>query len=186
MPYVFISKASEYYNVNSSTLRRWDKLKKIQVRRTPAGYRQFYIPGKETDIIEENIQDKICYCRVSSLKQKDDLERQISYMRERFPSHKILSDIGSGINWNRKSLCSILEQANKGIIKEVVVAHRDRLCRFAFELIERMLKINGVKLVVLNQEIHSSPETELAEDIMSIIQVFACRRNGRRKYTQKK
>ena len=102
-------------------------------------------------------------------------------MQEKFPEHKIISNIGSGINFKRKGLRSILEMASKGLINEVVVAYRDRLCRFAFELVEWILHLNGVKLVVLNKEMESSKSNELAEDL-AIINVFNCRVNGRRKY----
>jgi len=45
---------------------------------------------------------KICYCRVSSSKQKEDLNRQIEAMRDKYPNHEIISDIGSGLNYKRK------------------------------------------------------------------------------------
>ena len=129
-------------------------------------------------------KQKICYCRVSSHHQKDDLKRQITFMQSQFPTYTIIQDIGSGINWKRSGLTSILELAMQGKLQEVVVAHRDRLCRFAFELIQWLLEINGVQLVVLNQEIQST-EQELAEDLLSIIHVFACRKMGKRRYQKK-
>jgi len=55
-------------------------------------------------------------------------------MQEKFPEHKIITDIGSGLNFRRKGLQTALELASKGRVSEVVVAYRDRLCRFAFEL----------------------------------------------------
>ncbi len=102
-------------------------------------------------------------------------------MSEKYPDHTVVSDIGSGINFKRKSLRRILEQVFKGNVSEVVVAHRDRLCRFAFELFHWILKTHGVKLVVLDQTL-GAPQQELAEDLLAITQVFACRLNGKRKY----
>jgi predicted site-specific integrase-resolvase len=67
-------------------------------------------------------------------------------------------------------------------ISEVVVAHRDRLCRFAFELLEWILDQNGVKLVVLDEENGESGDKELSDDILSIIHVYSCRKMGRRRY----
>jgi predicted site-specific integrase-resolvase len=132
---------------------------------------------------------KICYCRVSSQGQKDDLQRQISFMRDHFPNHTIMSDIGSGINFKRKGLRTILEQSCKGLVEEVVVAYRDRLCRFAFELLQWIFQCHGVKLVVYNNGVEdesTGPDNgELAEDLLAIINVFNCRVNGKRKYQRK-
>ena len=73
-----------------------------------------------------------------------------------------------------------------GNVSEVVVAHRDRLCRFAFELIEFILSKNGVKLIVLNSDSpESSIDKELSDDILSIIHVYSCRQMGRRRYANK-
>jgi putative resolvase len=73
-----------------------------------------------------------------------------------------------------------------GDISEVVVAHRDRLCRFGFELIEWIFEINGVKLTILDQENNKSPDQELADDILSIIHVYSCRKMGKRRYSMQK
>jgi predicted site-specific integrase-resolvase len=97
----------------------------------------------------------------------------------------LVTDVGSGINWKRKGLKTILEQAMQGNISEVVVAQRDRLCRFAFELLEWVLRTNKVKLVVLDEEKGSSTEQELAEDILSIIHVYSCRKMGGGRYKNK-
>lgn len=74
----------------------------------------------------------------------------------------------------------------RGELEEVVVSHRDRLCRFAFELIESILDKNNTKLVVLDKTEHKSSSEELAEDVLAIIQVFACREMGKRRYTSSK
>lgn len=82
-------------------------------------------------------------------------------------------------------MSSMLELSSKGLINEIVVAYRDRLCRFAFELVEWILQTNGVKLVVLNENLDSSGTSELTEDLVSIVNVFSCRLNGKRKYARK-
>jgi predicted site-specific integrase-resolvase len=108
-------------------------------------------------------------------------------MQNQFPTHSIITDIGSGINFKRKGLRTILELAMSGAISEVVVAYRDRLCRFAFELVEWILQYHKVKLVVLNQTLEgeTTDRSELAEDLLAIINVFNCRINGKRKYKKK-
>ena len=78
----------------------------------------------------------VCYCRVSSAQQRGDLGRQVAQMRELYPDAEIVTDVAGGLNWQRKGLLSILERLHRGDKLDVVVAHRDRLARFGFELIE--------------------------------------------------
>ena len=125
---------------------------------------------------------KIAYCRVSSKKQEDDLERQKDFFRTKYPDYELVTDIGSGINWKRKGLKTILESAMQGNLSELMVAHRDRLCRFGFELVEWILERNNVKLSVLDREDHKSPDHDLTDDILSIIHIYSCRQMGKRRY----
>ena len=180
--------ASELLRITPQTLIRWDKENKVNSIRTPSGQRRYdlqHIKDVAGSYIPYNPQTKkhkLCYCRVSSQKQLDDLERQKDFFRHKYPKHQLVSDIGNGINWKRKGLQTILEQSMSGNISELVVAHRDRLCRFAFELLEFIFKHNGVKLVVLEKTNGKSSSTELADDILSIIHVYSCREMGRRRY----
>jgi predicted site-specific integrase-resolvase len=129
-------------------------------------------------------KENIVYIRVSSSKQKYDLQRQHDFLSQQFPGYRIVSDIGSGINFKRKGFLSILEQVKNGKVQTVVVASRDRLCRFGFDLMEWYFKTFNTKLVVLQQD--SSASETLAQDVLSIIQVFNCRNNGRRRYKTNK
>ena len=123
----------------------------------------------------------VCYCRVSSKKQSADLDRQVSFMRERYPDAEIVSEVGSGLNFKRKGLLAILERLHQGDKLRIVVAYRDRLARFGTELIETLLERNGGELVVLNQRDLSSEE-EITTDLLAILTVFGARVNGLRRY----
>lgn len=183
--YANTKEARELLRVSATTLRRWDEKSKIQTIRTPSGIRMYnkadiYAILNQRGNKPEN--RKIAYCRVSSKKQIDDLERQKDSFRSSHPNHELVQDIGSGINFKRKGLQGILEQAMRGEVEEVVVSHRDRLCRFAFDLIEWILYKNGTKLVVLDKTEHQSESQDLAEDVLAIIHVFSCKEMGRRRY----
>jgi len=102
-------------------------------------------------------------------------------MRELFPQYEIVQDIGSGLNFRRKGLTSLLERVLSGDVREVVVAHKDRLCRFGYELIEWLVTRNGGSILVLDNK-NVSPQTELVTDLLSILHVFSCRMHGLRKY----
>ena len=172
--YVNTKKAKDILQITPKTLRIWDKEGKIRTIRTLSGQRRYNltdiqnISGRNSLIKEK---EKICYCRVSSPKQMDDLGRQTDLFKSKFPNHILVTDVGSGINWKRKGLKTILDRSMRGDISEVVVAHRDRLCRFAFELLEWIFNRNGVKIVVLDEENGKSTDKELSDDILSIIHV---------------
>jgi len=126
---------------------------------------------------------KICYCRVSSNKQKEDLERQIKFMKEKFPTHIIIQDIGSGLNYKRKGLQELMEKAINGEIEELVIAYKDRLTRFGYEMIEWLIsKYSNGKIIVINKNEEETPVEELTKDIVSIMNVYVAKVNGLRKY----
>ena len=102
-------------------------------------------------------------------------------MRELYPDAEIVTDVAGGLNWQRKGLLSILERLHRGDKLDVVVAHRDRLARFGFELIEWLVVQNGGAVLVLNQP-DASPESELTEDLLAILHTFSCRMHGLRRY----
>jgi len=139
-------RAAKELGVTANTLRKWANEEKIKHIKTPTGQRLYDI-GSFT----KKERAKICYCRVSSSKQRDDLERQVEYMRQRFPDYEIVEDVGSGLNYKRKGFITLLERICNGDVEEVVVAHRDRLCRFGFELIKWLIEQNSGKLMVLNK-----------------------------------
>ena len=126
----------------------------------------------------------VCYCRVSSTKQRDDLDRQVAYMQSIYPDAEIVRDIGSGLNFKRKGLQGLLVRLMRGDKLTIIVACRDRLCRFGFEIFEFMAEQNGGSIVVLENSVHS-PEAELTADLLSILHVFSCRMHGLRSYSQK-
>lgn len=181
--YVKAAEYSKLFKVHPQTLRRWAESGKVQFRWSPGGIRLYQLPDGDRSGGEAVEEAKgVVYARVSSAKQKDDLQRQAGYLQSKFPGHRLVTDIGSGINWKRKGLLSLLDAANKGDLREVVVATRDRLCRFAFDLLEHIFTQRGVRLVVLDSA-DMSPEQELSDDLLSIVQIFCCRRNGKRRYS---
>ena len=130
-----------------------------------------------------NIDGKVntCYVRVSSQGQANDLERQKEQMMSKYPNHMIIEDIGSGLNFNKRGLKKIIYMAIDGKINELVIAYRDRLTRY--ELIEELIKkySNG-KITILNEKEQLTPEEEIVQDVMSILNVYVAKLNGIRKY----
>lgn len=103
-------------DVSAQTLRNWEKSGKlIPDYKTSSGYR--YYSQEQVDAItgnKINIENRITigYCRVSSVKQKNDLERQVqnvkTYLLAQGKPFEIIEDIGSGINYNKKGLLELV------------------------------------------------------------------------------
>ena len=133
--------------------------------------------------INSDKKNNICYCRVSSMKQKYDLDRQIQYMRDKYPENEIIYDIGSGLNYNRKGLRRIIDMAINGEINELVIAYKDRLTRFGYEIIEYLIeKYSGGKIKIINKKEEETPTEEITKDIIAIMNVYVAKINGLRKY----
>ena len=104
-------------------------------------------------------------------------------MKIKYPNYIIIKDIGSGLNYNRNGLLEIIDKAIKGEINELVIAHKDRLTRFGFELIENIIKkySNG-KIVIVNKQNNETPTEELTKNIIAIMNIYVAKVNGLRKY----
>ena len=211
LTYVRIGEACGYYSVNHSTIRRWASTGKIPCRRMPSGHRLIAIPANGTsrkstsaDRDRKEQRSVILYTRVSSNKQKDDLQRQQEYLQNKY-KEKIqernnagdkstnqeenniihFHDIASGLNFKRRGLIKVLDAVKNGKVQAVVVASKDRLARFGFDLIEWICSEYGTEIMVLDDK-HSTPTEELGTDLLSIIQIYCCKWNGQRRYRNPK
>ena len=188
--------ASKALGVHQRTLYNWDEKGLIETIRTPGNKRLYnvkkFIENKKCkeqvctnlDDLDKNEKLNLCYVRVSSNNQKDDLKRQKELMIQKYPNHLIIEEIGSGLNLNKKGIKKIIKLAIAGKINELVVAYRDRLTRFGFEE-ELINDYSKGKIIVLNEKDKIEPEEELVKDIMSIMNVYVAKMNGLRKYRLK-
>lgn len=174
-----ISEFARRIGRSASSVRRWEREGLIRSKRLPSGHRYF----DEDDVrgILGKSDEKrltIVYCRVSSHGQKDDLQSQVSAMEHYCLGAGIavdewIQEIGGGMNFKRKKFLSRL-----------IVAHKDRLVRFGFDLLDHIAKCNSCIIEVVNQE-SLSPQEEMTEDLLSIVHTFSCRLYGMRKYKRK-
>jgi excisionase family DNA binding protein len=194
--FVTAGEAARLTGLEIQTIRKMVDQASIGGYKTPSGQRRIDIQSiqefcsnvvhdKEKPIVQK---ENYIYARVSSKKQVDDLSRQIEYLkRPEYSSYRVITDIASGINFKRKGLSTLLEACLQGNVGEVVVAHRDRLCRFGFELIEQLVCKAGGSITVLDSpNDNKTSEQELTEDLLSIIHVFSCRQMGKRSYASRK
>lgn len=184
---------SQKIGVSVRTLQKWDKAGILKAYRTPTNRRYYtkeqylqYI-GKQGD--NQSDRKVVAYARVSTYNQKDDLKNQLAFIRQFANANGVIideaiSDIGSGLNYNRKKWNLLLEQVMQNQISIIYITYKDRFIRFGYEWFERLCNRHGTKIVVLNNP-DTSPDKEMVEDLVSIIHVFSCRLYGLRKYKKK-
>jgi putative resolvase len=175
--------AATRLGVSTKTLERWLAEGKIEGIFTQGGQRRYnldsIIPvrgGNPTDS-----RATLLYARVSSRSQKSDLEQQVKFLKSRYPDAEIITDFGCGLNFKRKGLQTLLDRVLSNTCKLIIVAHKDRLCRFGFDLIAWLCTRQQTEILVLDQK-NLSPEREMVEDILAIVHVFSCRLLYLRKY----
>ena len=187
-----IGELSKLLKKSVRTLQRWDKTNKLKANRHPSG-RRFYTYNQYLEYVGLKNDDKIIktivYCRVSSSNQKNDLKQQKEYIKEFCFNAGIfiddwVEDIGSGLNYKRKNFINLMEDVEKENIKEIIIAHKDRLVRFGFEWFELFCNRHNCKIKVINND-SLSPQEEMTKDLLSIVHCFSSRLYGLRKYKKK-
>ena len=176
MKYYSAKTVTQILGVTAQTLRNWDKEDKLKPTYVKSNGYRYYSEESILAYTQERKTKKnlnvIGYTRVSSKKQKDDLERQKEniekYLNEKYEHYEIIEDIGSGINYNKPGLLKLIEKINKKEVDVIVVLYKDRLLRFGFELVEHFASLNNVKIEVLNK-IDKTQDEELVEDLLEII-----------------
>lgn len=185
MELMSIGKFAKKVGVNVVTLRRMEKSGELIPFHVSSGGTRYYSVEQLKYFGKTSNTQKIVvgYCRVSTPSQKDDLENQVnnvkSYMIAKGYQFEIITDIGSGINYNKKGLKLLIDKISNQEVNRVVILYKDRLVRFGFELIEYLCEINHVELEIIDHT-EKSKEEELTDDLIQIITVFANRLYGQR------
>jgi predicted site-specific integrase-resolvase len=184
--YYSINEFSKILGVSAQTLRNWDKNGKLHPHHTSSNGYRYYSHEQLNQVmnIKPNLNRKIIgYCRVSSNKQKDDLQRQIEnmklYLMAQGKPFEIISDIGSGINYKKKGLRELIKLITQNQVEKVVVLYKDRLLHFGFELVEYIASLYNCEIEIIDST-EKSEQQELVEDLVQIITVFSCKLQGKR------
>lgn len=179
---------ADLIGVSVGTLQRWDRQGRLKPQRTP-GNRRLYtdehlaLVGRVSRLNRRITQ---AYARVSSQAQKPDLDNQVRVLEQFCAANgwavdEWIKEVGGGLNFRRRHFLRILDAVIHGRVERLIVAHRDRLCRFGFEMIEHLCRTHDCDLVVMNQE-SLSPEQEMVQDMLSIVHCFSARLYGLRTY----
>ena len=136
----------------------------------------------ETDASRQNV----IYCRVSNTKQKDDLDKQETILKEYVISNGykvdyVFKDIASGMNENRKDLNELIKLVVENKVNKVFISYKDRLTRFGYNYFEFIFKMFGTEIEVINLTKEEDFQTELTQDLISIIHHFSMKMYSNRR-----
>jgi predicted site-specific integrase-resolvase len=183
-----VTEFARLVGVSVKTLQRWDREEKLKSKRTMTNRR--YYTDEDLSAVRLHIHEierkTICYVRVSSQAQKPDLKNQRKIVEEFCATKGLIVDeyveeIGGGLNFKRVKFLRLIDEIVNGQIEKLVLAHKDRLARFGFDLIAHLCQTHQCELVVINLE-KLSPEREMVEDLMTITHSFSARLYGLRNY----
>lgn len=175
--------------VSVKTLQRWDREGRLKPAARTPGNRRLYTPVQLNQVlnrVSEARQVTIAYLRVSSQAQKPDLSNQKTALEQFCIARGIavdewISEIGGGLNFKRPKFSDLVDRIVRSEVSILVIAHKDRLARFGYELLAHLCETHGCQIVVLNTE-SLSPEQEMVQDLMTIVHCFSSRLYGLRNY----
>lgn len=183
---------AELIGVSVKTLQRWDREGILKANRTPTNRRYYtrenYLQFKGV-ATKEDKRDIVIYARVSTRKQKDDLKNQVDYLKQYCNAkgmivNQTIEDYESGLNYNRQQWNKLIDQVMENKIKTIVITHKDRFIRFGYDWFEKLCEKYNTNIVIVNND-SLSPNEELVEDIVTILDEFSCILNGLSKYKNK-
>jgi predicted site-specific integrase-resolvase len=192
MELIKMTQAQKLLQVSKDSLRRYEKNGLIKSYRTPGGHRRYNLEdiNKIRGVEEEQISDTknvLLYCRVSTKKQEDSgnltrqKERLVEYaVKNKFNILEIYEEVASGINEHRKQLMKMLDKTQDKNVNYVLIEYKDRLARFGFVYLKKLIEMNHCKLIIIEDVKEKSLNEEMVEDMISIITSFSARIYGKR------
>lgn len=185
---ISVAEAAKYIGRSVKTMQRLDRCGILKPTRTLTNRRQYTIEQLDSFLGRKRHSEGkiVAYCRVSSAAQKPDLKNQRAIL-EQFcvgmgvANVEFIEEVGGGLNFKRKRFIEIIDGIVRNEINGLIIAHKDRLCRFGFDLIEHLCLKHECKSMILNGE-KLSPEQEMVQDLMTIVRCFSSRLYGLRNY----
>jgi excisionase family DNA binding protein len=186
-----VGEAAQKVGRSVKTVQRWDREGVLPAQRTATGrrcYGQDQIDAFLGKRFEERKRERVAlaYCRVSSQAQKPDLKNQREVITafcvaRGLANVEYIEEIGGGLNFKRPKFIELVDRLCAGDVATLVLAHKDRLARFGFDLLRHLCETNHCELLLINDE-KLSPEREMVEDLMTIVHRFSSRLYGLRNY----
>lgn len=182
-------RAAVYISRHPKTLQALDRTGVLPAHRTSTGRRYWLRQDLDAYLGRTAVvapRSNVAYCRVSSQAQRPDLKNQRRIVEEFCVARGIenvefIEEVGGGLNFKRPKFLQLVDSIVADAIGKLIIAHKDRLARFGFDLISHVAVKHGCDLLVINTE-QVSPEQEMVQDLMAITHCFSSRLYGLRNY----
>jgi len=177
--YVSISEAAKTLGVSITTLRRWEVESTLKPDRTAGRQRRYDLTKLRPELFHTVPQDRktLAYVRVSNSCTKEELDQATQfielYCSQQGWTFEVVTDLGSGVNYNRKGLKYLLNEIIGGKVGRLVISHKDSLLRLGSELIFAICEAKNVEVLIINNKCNNMNfDEDLANDILEIANSF--------------
>ena len=164
-------------NISRATLYLYTRDGKIKGTKLDNGYYD-YDEESVLKCMKKDNRISVIYTRVSTYKQKNDLEKQLQQIHDycyinKIIISKIYSDISSGLDLDRKDFSQLLDDVTKFKIKNIYITYNDRLTRLSFRTIEELFSKFGTKIISINSSCSKNNDNEIFEELISLMHIFS-------------
>jgi predicted site-specific integrase-resolvase len=171
-----LSEWASIQGIHPQTAYRWFREGTLPVPARKTG-RLILVGDLETSSPKASVT--ALYARVSSGDQRADLDRQVARVSTWATTHgysidRVVSEVGSGLNGNRRKFRSLLADPN---VTTIVVEHRDRFARFGSEYVAASFEAHGRSLIVMDD---AEVDDDLVRDMTEVLTSFCARLYGKR------
>ena len=164
-------------NICRSTLYNYTKDNIIKSNKLSNGYYD-YDEQSVLQFIKKDNRINVLYARVSTYKQKNDLNNQIEKLQTYCTTYNInfehiYSEISNGIDLDRIELNKLLDEVFNHKIKNIYISNKDRLTRLSFKTLESLLKKFNTNIIVINDSHNLNNDNEIFEELISLMHIFS-------------
>lgn len=181
--------ALQLLGVHRRTLSRYVKEGKIRAIRLPNRTLNYNEDDVYSMAGKSKVRMNVIYARVSTYKQKKDLQNQIdnieAYMNSNgYKVDKIYKDIKTGMTLDRKGFIALLDDLQERLVDRIFITYKDRLARLSYDLAEKLIVQNHGRIELINAA-EKTDEQELFEDLMQVVHSFSMKMYSRRRLAKK-
>jgi len=170
--------------ISRVTLSHYVRSGKLIVTKLDNGYYD-YDDDSVYKLMKKDNRNDVIYARVSTYKQKNDLDNQVKKLTDYCGENNIIYDkiykeISSGLDLDRREVSELIDNVLHYKIKTIYITNKDRLTRMSFKTLENIFKRFGAEIVVINDE-DKDTTNEVFEELISLIHVFSTKMYSNRR-----
>ena len=175
-------------DITRPTLTKYVKTGIIKVTTKPNGQYDYDEESVYAFLNKDVKRKNYIYARVSTSKQKKDLENQVEMLKQFSFSQGIqisgvYQDIASGISFEkRKQFFNMLDEILAGHVQKVVISYKDRLSRVGFELFKYLFAKYNCEIIVVSEVGSTKLDSEeIFEEIVSLLHCYSMKLYSKQK-----